>query len=173
MCNASSIGVGAVIAKVLKMDQSSLQHSYLLHQQHRYHFWCENVQPVFTLQRFEIFKDQNQLIYLFGEYKGIPTLFTCRIQQWSFILGSYNYSVKYHPGKEIGNANRLTISCIIRHIILTSSRVNISSELFGTHIINAIHQMALRERSGVIVTCIYSTWRLTKKLKWISLEQSK
>ena len=59
-------------------------------------------------REFEIYTDHKPLIYLFAEHRGVPTLASCRIQRWALILGCYQYTVTYRPGKDLTNADALS-----------------------------------------------------------------
>ena len=56
---------------------------------------------------------------LFGENGGIPATASARVQRWALTLRGYCYSIKYRPGKNIGNADglsRLPIPTTLKHL---------------------------------------------------------
>ena len=59
-------------------------------------------------RQFEMKTDHTPLTHIFSEEKGVPTMASGRIQRWALILGGYNYSIRYKPGK--GNANADALS---------------------------------------------------------------
>ena len=59
-------------------------------------------------RQFEIKTDHKPLTHIFSEEKGVPTMASGRIQRWALILGGYNYSIRYKPGKANANADALS-----------------------------------------------------------------
>ena len=50
--------------------------------------------------RFTLYTDHKPLEVIFGENKGYPCIAADRIQRWSVILSSFNYSIKYIKGSD-------------------------------------------------------------------------
>ena len=59
-------------------------------------------------RKFVIHSDHKPLQHLFSEKKPIPILASARIQGWALTLGAYDYSIVYHPGKTLKNADLLS-----------------------------------------------------------------
>ena len=52
--------------------------------------------------------DHKPLESLFNEKKATPAMAAARIQRWALTLAAYNYTIKYKPGIEHGNADALS-----------------------------------------------------------------
>lgn len=72
---------------------------------------------IFALKRFHkfiygraftIYTDHKPLEYILGEKKKIPVQAASRVQRWAIILSTYRYTIKYRPGKYLGNADALS-----------------------------------------------------------------
>ena len=62
---------------------------------------------------FVILSDHKPLSYLMASNKPIPAMASARIQHWSLLLSSYDYSICHPPGKANANAdtfNRLPLA---------------------------------------------------------------
>lgn len=58
--------------------------------------------------RFQIESDHQPLSYLFNEHRGIPQMASSCVQRWALTLSAYDYSIRYKPGKSLGNADALS-----------------------------------------------------------------
>ena len=56
-------------------------------------------------RKFILFTDHKPLIYLFDGAKGISAMASARLQQWSLILGAYQYTIVHRKGSSNGNAD--------------------------------------------------------------------
>lgn len=62
-----------------------------------------------------IITDHKPLITLLGEHKLVPQMVSPRIQRWALTLASYDYTIKFRPGRDIPEADalsRLPLDCI-------------------------------------------------------------
>ena len=72
---------------------------------------------VFTVKQFHqylygkpflLYSDHKPLEHLLNESQHVPTMTTSRIQRWALTLSAYQYSIQYHPGTHMGNADALS-----------------------------------------------------------------
>ena len=56
-------------------------------------------------RQFILETDHKPLESLFNEKKATPSMAAARIQRWALTLAAYNYTIKYKPGIEHGNAD--------------------------------------------------------------------
>ncbi len=56
-------------------------------------------------RQFLIESDHRPLSFIFGEKKGVPPMASSRIQRWALTLSAYRYTIRYKPGKSLGNAD--------------------------------------------------------------------
>ncbi len=59
-------------------------------------------------RHFQIESDHKPLFYLFNEAKPILQMASARIQRWALTLATYQYSIRYKPGKLLCNADALS-----------------------------------------------------------------
>ncbi|KAL3988098.1 5-hydroxytryptamine receptor 3 [Sarotherodon galilaeus] len=57
---------------------------------------------------FTIYTDHKPLISLFNEKKPIPQMGSPRVQRWAVTLSTYEYNIRYKPGKHHENADALS-----------------------------------------------------------------
>ena len=58
--------------------------------------------------QFTIFTDHKPLLTLLGENRGVPAMCSGRVQRWSLMLSSYQYTMTYRPGSLNSNADGLS-----------------------------------------------------------------
>ena len=59
-------------------------------------------------RQFVIESDHQPLSYIFSDSKAISPTASSRIKRWALTLSAYSYTIKYKPGKNLGNADALS-----------------------------------------------------------------
>ena len=80
-CDVSLYGIGAVLA------QSSPDR-----QQKPLAFASQSLMPAERK-----YAQLDNLMHIFGEYRGVPAMASARIQRWAILLGGYDYVIQYKP----------------------------------------------------------------------------
>ncbi|KAK9696502.1 RNase H-like domain found in reverse transcriptase [Popillia japonica] len=57
---------------------------------------------------FTLLTDHKPLERIFSEKRETPKVASNRLLRWAMILNMYNYTIRYHPGKENGPADVLS-----------------------------------------------------------------
>ena len=63
-----------------------------------------------SLEDITIETDHKPLLGLLGETRAILSTSSSRVQRWALTLAGYDYSLVYHPGKEMYCADTLRVS---------------------------------------------------------------
>ena len=58
--------------------------------------------------KFTLITDHKPLLGLLGEIKAIPTQASARIQRWALTLAAYEYTFRYRPGGNHGDADTMS-----------------------------------------------------------------
>ena len=120
-CDASSVGVGAVIfhtlpngtEKVVAYASRMLSPAEKKHAQ----IQCEALSIVYGVKKFRqyllgrkfcLLTDHKPLFSVFLPEKGIPKMISSRLQSWAIILSAYTYKLKHKPSEQYGNADGLS-----------------------------------------------------------------
>ena len=120
-CDASSIGVGAVLAHQMKdgssqpicyasrtLSPTEKKYSQLDKEALSIIVGVTKFQQYLFGRHFTLFTDHKPLIYLFHPHRSVPQMASARIQRWSLLLGAYSYDIHYRQGKDHGNADSLS-----------------------------------------------------------------
>ena len=59
-------------------------------------------------RKFSIVSDHKPLQYLLNESRAVPFMASARLQRWALLLGAYQYTISYQPGKKLANADGLS-----------------------------------------------------------------
>lgn len=121
ICDSSEYGLGAIIAHVMDdgAEKPVMMASRTLqaHERRYGQIDKEALAIMFGLSKFHEFlagrsfcivTDHKPLVGLFNPTKPIPDQISPRMLRWSLKLACYDYSIKYRPGKLIGNADALS-----------------------------------------------------------------
>ena len=68
------------------------------------YLWCQEISLVLVW----MITDHKPLLGLLGEIKVIPTQASARIQRWALTLAAYEYTFRYRPGGNHGNADTMS-----------------------------------------------------------------
>ena len=120
-CDASPYGVGAVLFHL--MDNHSdkpiayASHSLSTLKQKYSQLDKEALAILFGVSKFHhslygrhfvIYSDHKPLMHTVNHSKAVPAMASSRLQRWALTLSSYHYSIKYHEGSHMCNADVLS-----------------------------------------------------------------
>ena len=67
-------------------------------------------------RKFVIEYDHQPLLYIFSNSKAILPTAPSRIKRWALTLSAYSYTIRYKPGRNLGNADALNV--MIRKLLI-------------------------------------------------------
>ena len=120
-CDASSVGVGAVIFHTFpdrtekpiayasrKLSQAEKNYAQIQKEALAIIYGVKKFQQYLIGRKFCLITDHKPLLSIFNPAKGIPEMIASRLQRWAITLSSYNYEVKYQASNKHGNADTLS-----------------------------------------------------------------
>ena len=132
-CDASQYGIGAVLSHVIDNEERPVayisrtlsaaekNYSQIEKEALAIIFAVKKLHPYLYGRHFVIESDHKPLSFLLGEATAIPQMASSRIQRWALTLAAYQYTIKYKPGKHLGNAD--AFSRLPRPVTTTQNHV--------------------------------------------------
>ena len=120
-CDASSVGVGAVIFHTLadgsekvvayasrKLSPAEKKYAQIQREALSIVYGVQKFRQYLLGRKFCLLTDHKPLLTVFHPEKGIPEMISSRLQRWAIILSAYTYEVKHKPSEQHGNADGLS-----------------------------------------------------------------
>ena len=119
-CDASAYGIGAVLSQAMPDGQErpvGFVSRTLSAAENYSQLEKEGLACVFGVSRFrsyllghhfDLITDHKPLLALLGENRAVPESASGRVQRWSWMLANYEYTMKFRPTQQHGNADALS-----------------------------------------------------------------
>ncbi|XP_043246354.1 uncharacterized protein K02A2.6-like isoform X1 [Amphibalanus amphitrite] len=122
-CDASSVGVGAVLSQIddagREMPIAFASRRLSLSESRYAQIEREGLAIIFRVTKFHnylcgvprpfaLVTDHKPLVKMFGEHEGLPEMTAARIRRWALKLSCYNYTIRFRPTGQMGNADALS-----------------------------------------------------------------